>query len=212
MLVKIASLLTFRQDQNCMPKVNGSGQAKVLTKTEMSKIMKAFHQPSHRLIFSICRYTTERLSAVLKLETLDVYDAKGKVRPIITFKGSNRKGYKGKPGKTRQVHLHSGLKDLLEAYEVRKDSKWLFPNPDEPLKHISRQAADLALRSACNRCGLGAAGISSHSFRRTAITELSNSGVSIRVIQEVTGHKNIGQLKTYIEVSEEQITEAIKLL
>lgn len=195
-----------------MPKVNGSGQAKVLTKTEISRIMRAFQSPSHRLVFSICRYTTERLSAVLKLETLDVYDSKGKVRPIITFKGANRKGYKGKSGKTRQIHLHSALKDLLEAYEVPVGSKWLFPCRDNPLKHLSRQSADEALRRACNHAGLGDAGISSHSFRRTAITELANSGVSIRVIQEVTGHRNIGQLKTYIEVSEAQVTEAIKLL
>lgn len=195
-----------------MPKVNGSGQAKILTPAEKSKIMRAFLLPSHRLIFAFCQYTTERYGAVLKLEILDVYDTKGKVRPIITFKGSNRKGYKGRNGKTRQIHLHSALKDLLEAYEIPKGSKWLFPSPSDPSKPLSRQAAHLALQGACNRCGLGGAGISSHSFRRTAITELNNSGVSIRVIQEVTGHKNINQLKTYIEVSEQQVTEAIKLL
>jgi integrase/recombinase XerD len=203
---------TLEQHKIFMPKVNRSGQSKVLTKTEMSRIMKSFQSPSHKLIFAICRYTTERITAVLKLETLDVFDSKGKVRPIITFKGINRKGYKNKPGKTRQIHLHSALKDLLEAYEMPAGTKWLFPNPENPLKHITRQAADAALRRACNHAGLGDAGISSHSFRRTAITELANSGVSIRVIQEVTGHRNIGQLKTYIEVTEAQVTEAIKFL
>lgn len=194
-----------------MPKINRSGQAKVLTKTEMSKLMRSFGSPSHKLIFAICRYTTERVTAVLKLELLDVYDTKGKPRPILTFKGANRKGYKGKPGKTRQVPVHSGLRELLEAYEIPK-SKWLFPCPENPLKHLSRQSADAALRRACDKAGLGDAGISTHSFRRTAITELANSGVNIRVIQEITGHSNLSQLKTYIEVSEEQVREAIKFL
>ncbi|AFZ22365.1 tyrosine-type recombinase/integrase [Allocoleopsis franciscana] len=203
---------TFQQHKNFMPKVNRSGQAKVLSKVEMSKIMRSFQSPSHKLIFAICRYTAERISAVLKLETLDVFDVKGKVRPVITFKGANRKGYKNKPGKTRQIHLHPALKELLEAYEIPVGSKWLFPSRDNPLNHLARQSADEALRRACSHAGLGDAGISTHSFRRTAITELDKSGVSIRVIQEVTGHRNIGQLKTYIEVSEAQVTEAIKLL
>jgi integrase/recombinase XerD len=195
-----------------MPKINRSGQAKVLTKTEMSRLMRSFGLPSHKLIFAIARYTTERVGAILKLETLDVYDVRGKVRPILTFKGANRKGYKGKPGKTRQVPIHPNLKELLDSYELPKSSKWLFPNGDNPLKHISRQAADEALRRACDKAGLGDSGISTHSFRRTAITELANSGVNIRVIQEITGHSNLSQLKTYIEVSEEQVKEAIKFL
>lgn len=174
--------------------------------------MRSFTSPSHKLIFSIARYTTERVGAILKLEILDVYDIKGKPRPILTFKGANRKGYKGKPGKTRQVPVHGHLMELLKSYELPKNTKWLFPNPDNPLKHISRQAADDALRRACDKAGLGDAGISTHSFRRTAITELANSGVNIRVIQEITGHSNLGQLKTYIEVSEEQVREAIKFL
>lgn len=174
--------------------------------------MRAFKTPSHKLIFSICRYTTERITAVLKLEILDVYDSKGKVRPILTFKGTNRKGSRGKPGKTRQVPVHPALKDLLDAYELPVGSKWLFPNPNNPLQHIRRQSVDEALRRACDRAGLGDLGISTHSFRRTAITELANAGIHISVIQAITGHQNLGQLKTYIEVSEEQVREAIKFL
>lgn len=195
-----------------MPKVNRSGKSKVLTKAEMSKLMRAFQSPSHKLIFSLCRYTTERITAVLKLEILDVYDAKGHPRPVLTFKGCNRKGYRGKPGKTRQLHVHDRLMELLLAYELPQNSKWLFPNPNDPTKHLSRQTADAALRRACNHAGLGDAGVSTHSFRRTAITELDQAGVSLRVIQELTGHRNLGQLKSYIEVSEAQVREAVKLL
>lgn len=195
-----------------MPKINRCGQAAVLSRQEMSRLFRAMQSPSHRLIFAICRYTTERISAVLKLEVLDVYDTRGKVRPIITFRGSNRKGHAGKPGKTRQVPVHPRLRELLDAYEGMPGSKWMFPNPSDPTKHISRQAADEALRRACFKAGLGDVGVSTHTFRRTAITELANSGVHVRVIQEVTGHSSLAQLKTYIEVSEEQVKEAIKLL
>jgi integrase/recombinase XerD len=195
-----------------MPKINRSGQAAVLSRQEMARLFRAMQSEHHRIIFAICRYTTERITAVLKLEVLDIYDTKGKVRPIITFRGVNRKGSNGKPGKTRQVPTHPRLRELLDGYEVSSGSKWLFPNPSDPTKHITRQSADEALRRACEKAGLGDAGVSTHTFRRTAITELANSGVNIRVIQEVTGHASLAQLKTYIEVSEKQVKEAINLL
>lgn len=195
-----------------MPKINGCGQAAVLSRQEMARLFRAMSSKNHRLIFAICRYTTERISAVLALEPLDVYDTKGKVRPIITFRGVNRKGSKGKPGKTRQIPTHPRLRELLDGYEVPQGSKWLFPNSSDPTKHITRQAVDEGLRRACEKAGLGDAGVSTHTFRRTAITELANSGVNIRVIQEVTGHASLAQLKSYIEVSEKQVKEAINLL
>jgi len=195
-----------------MPKINRCGQAAVLSRQEMARLFRAINAPNHRLIFAICRYTTERIGAVLRLQPLDVYDSKGKVRPIITFRGVNRKGYAGKPGKTRQVPTHPRLKELLDAYEVPPNSKWLFPSSIDNTKPMTRQSVDDALRRACARAGLEDAGVSTHTFRRTAITELANSGVQIRVIQEITGHANLGQLKSYIEVSPKQVKEAIQLL
>lgn len=195
-----------------MPKVNRVGQAKVLSKPEMSKLFKAFRHDDHRLIFGICRYTAERIGAVLQLQPLDVYDAKGKVRPILTFRGRTRKGSNHKPGKTRQVPVHPALAEMIANYPVVKGQKWLFPSPWDDQRHISHQAIDLALRTACDRAGLGDRGISTHSFRRTAITELAKSGVNIRVIQRITGHAKLEQLSSYIEVSEEEVVAALESL
>jgi integrase/recombinase XerD len=195
-----------------MPKINRAGQAKVLTKAEMSKLFKAFRHDDHRLIFAICRYTAERVGAVLKLTPLDVYDAKGKIRPILTFRGNTRKGNNHKPGKTRQVPVHPSLAELLASYPVNLKGKFLFPSPRDENKPLTIQSADLALRTACDRAGLGDKGISTHSFRRTAITELAKSGVSVRVIQKITGHAKLEQLSTYIEVSEEEVIAALESL
>lgn len=195
-----------------MPKINRAGQAKILTKPEMARLFRAFRHDDHRLIFGICRYTAERIGAVLQLQPLDAYDPKGNVRPIITFRGKTRKGSNHKAGKTRQVPIHAALHEMLEAYPREKGAKWLFPSPLDPNKHISHQALDLALRTACDRAGLGDRGISTHSFRRTAITELAKAGVGIRTIQKITGHAKLEQLTTYIEVSEEEVIAALESL
>lgn len=211
-MLVLLGIIRPKEQAKSMPKINGTGQAKVLTKQEMSKLFKAFRHQDHRLIFGICRYTAERIGAVLQLQPLDVYDLKGNVRPILTFRGHTRKGSNHKPGKTRQVPVHPALNEMLVSYELPKGSKWLFPSPTDLNKHLTQQSADLALRTACDRAGLGDRGISTHSFRRTAITELAKAGVGIRVIQKITGHAKLEQLSTYIEVSEEEVISALETL
>jgi integrase/recombinase XerD len=73
--------------------------------------------------------------------------------------------------------------------------------------YLDPDSADKALRKAMKRVGL--IGVSSHSFRRTALTQMSNNGTPLRVIQEVSGHRNLEQLQVYIEVRDEQVLGAV---
>lgn len=68
----------------------------------------------------------------------------------------------------------------------------------------------LILRKACKRIGIE--GVSSHSFRRTALTEMSNAGVPLRIIQEVSGHRTLDELYKYLEVREDQVRGAVSYL
>ena len=72
---------------------------------------------------------------------------------------------------------------------------------------ITRQAADYALRQACDL--LGFRGYSTHSFRRTALTRLSNAGTPLRVIQKISGHASLAELQKYLEVTDDQTEAAI---
>lgn len=195
-----------------MPKVNRSGQSKVLSDSEITKIKRNLRLPHHRLILDILRYTGERIGAVVQLQKLDVFDPKGNPRKYITFRARTRKAAAGQPAKTRQVVIHSSLRDALKNYPLPKHSLWLFPSQSDPEKHLLRQSVDSVFRRACTKAGLGEEGISSHSFRRSLMTKLSNNGVSARTIQEITGHANLASVQRYIEVNESQIESAINLL
>ena len=194
-----------------MGKINRCGQAKILTTQEMAKLFKQFRSPQHQAIFGIARYTIERIGAILKLQTSDVFNARGEVREKITFRSSTRKAGGGKPGGTRQVPIHSSLKPILEIYGSQK-GKWLFPSPSNPEKPLARQSIDEVLRRACGRAGLADKGISLHSFRRTGITAMARAGTGVRIIQKVSGHHNLAQLEAYIEVGEDELENAIALL
>ena len=74
-------------------------------------------------------------------------------------------------------------------------------------EHLTRFMADKILKDACARVGL--VGVSTHSFRRTALTMMSSAGIPLRVIQEISGHNDLGMLQRYLEVTVEQKRNAV---
>jgi len=71
--------------------------------------------------------------------------------------------------------------------------------PRQPLTHFM---AGKILKKACDLVGL--VGVSTHSFRRTALTQMSSAGIPLRHLQEISGHNDLGTLQRYLEVSPDQ--------
>lgn len=74
---------------------------------------------------------------------------------------------------------------------------------------MTRFMADKILKAATERIGLVG---STHSFRRTALTMMSSAGIPLRVIQEISGHNDLGTLQRYLEVSPEQKRKAVAVI
>ncbi len=62
------------------------------------------------------------------------------------------------------------------------------------------------MRGACKQVGI--IGVSTHSFRRSALSQISNAGIPLRIIQEISGHRNLEQLQRYLEVTDDQVLGA----
>jgi len=58
----------------------------------------------------------------------------------------------------------------------------------------------------------GIEGGSSHSGRRTFITNLASKGVGVRVLMSLAGHKNIGTTQAYIDVNDDMKRKAVELI
>ncbi len=93
---------------------------------------------------------------------------------------------------------------LLGEYYPLAGDDYLFSGRSDG--HISEDSAARILRMACQQVDIF--GVSSHSFRRTALTQMSNAGIPLRVIQEISGHRNLEQLQKYLEVSDDQVLGA----
>ncbi|MCT7954633.1 tyrosine-type recombinase/integrase [Laspinema palackyanum] len=196
-----------------MPKNSRHGQSEILTDSDYARILKQIANPTHRLFLTIARFTGERWGAITQLQVSDCYEDPLKCAPrsSITFRASTRKASPDGKRETRQVPLHPLLKSELENFHPPLQG-WLFPSVRYPEKHVTFQAVDRWFRQAVDRAGLGKRGISTHSTRRTLITCLSRSGVSIPVLKQITGHKNDRVLLRYVEVDPDQIANAIALL
>ena len=71
---------------------------------------------------------------------------------------------------------------------------------------MNPDSAARILRTACARAGFE--GVSTHSFQRTALTQMSNAGIPLRVIEKISGHRFLTQLQASLEVQPEQVTGA----
>ena len=107
--------------------------------------------------------------------------------------------------------MHPKLKATLQA-AILPTTGYLFPSGHRKRGSgpISRQACDKALRIACDRLGLE--GYSTHSFRRSALTKMSNAGIPLRLVQEISGHSDLGSLQRYLAVQPKQLEDAISKL
>lgn len=196
-----------------MAKNNRYGQAAIITENEALRIRNALSLPWQKLFWDIARYTGERWGAITALQVRDVYlDPKSrKPHEYITYRAATRKANPDGSHQTRQVPIHPVLIDILKAYEPPLDG-WLFPSRNKPENHICFIAADMMLRRALLKAGLDRKGISTHSTRRTFITNLHRKGIDIHTLRRITGHKSFEMLSRYIEADPERVKAAIAIL
>lgn len=176
-------------------KHNRNGQAEVLTEDQLSDLFEEM-EPHHRALFAICYYTSCRISEALQLTAEDLKGDR------IIFRAATTK-----TKRTREVKVSAKLQSILQESRLPTDG-YLFPG--RLGGHLSRQAADLALRRACEVMGLE--GVSTHSFRRTGITRLYHAGVDLKTLQKRTGHVGLSNLAVYVDVPQSAVDAAGELL
>ncbi len=187
-------------------KINRHGKAKILTPSEIQQFFnEGFQSDRDRALFGVCLYTACRINEACTLNTLDVYNKRMGVRDEIIFRRHNTKGKLA----ARAVPVIEELRGLLVKYKPNSREGFLFPGRHGN-GHINSESASRILRETCE--AIGFEGVSTHSFRRTALTQMSNAGIPLRIIQEVSGHRNLEELQKYLEVQPEQVRGAVSAL
>lgn len=188
-------------------KIDRHGKAKVLSQSEIQRLFTSgLLTIRDKTLCAVMLYTACRVRECVTLKIKDVYDSKRRVRPELIIRKGNTKGKLA----TRTIPVLDDLQRYLEVYKPSQSTDgYLFPGR-WGRGHIHEDSAACIFREGCKRADIE--GASTHSCRRTALTLMSNAGIPLRVIQEISGHKNLEQLQRYLEVEPDQVRGAIAAL
>jgi len=137
---------------------------------------------------------------------------------------------KGKGSKERIAPLNkSAIKMLLQYADLRKKlgqekSKWLFVGHVRSSKkqgeirhrdsvasdaHITRQRFHQMLKELALKVGIDPTRVHPHVIRHSFATHLLNSGVDLRVLQELLGHSNISTTEIYTHILDSKLKDLV---
>jgi len=191
-------------------KIDRHGQASVLTSDEIELLFNdGFLTDRDRTLFGVCLFSACRIAEACSLLTKDVYATNGgRVRSELIIRKANTKGKLG----TRTIPVIEDLRSLLSSWQPNAGATYLFPGRhlNHHWKHLHPESASHILAEAFLRVGME--GFSTHSFRRTALTQMSNAGIPLRVIQKLSGHRSLAVLQEYLEVGDAQVRGAANSL
>ncbi|MEG4212920.1 site-specific integrase [Microcoleus sp. S13_B4] len=170
--------LWYRVEYTPSMKIEGHGQAKIFTQEEIELLFNEGLQTDRdRALFGICLYTACRIAEACSLKVIDVFTPANAIRSEMIIRKGNTKGKLG----TRTIPIIQELRLLLETYS-HPSHPYLFPSRhlNHRWKHANPEAASHLFQEACEKVGI--IGASIHSLRRSALTQMSNAVIPVRII------------------------------
>ena len=188
-------------------------QAKTLTKTELKKlcyVTRACRKYAERdvTMLQLTHYCGMRVGEVAALQFADVVDEQGTVLDEIVLEAERTKSKRA-----RRIFLPKHMQRQLQQFVDRQatakaGTAYLFSTQKQ--LRFTANTASQHLRRLYAKAAI--AGATSHSGRRTYLTELAAKGVSVRVLAEMAGHASIQTTQRYIDVNDDMMRNACELI
>jgi integrase/recombinase XerD len=150
-----------------------------------------------------------RIGEVACLRWSDVTNSDGKIKDEIRLLPDMTKGRHA-----RTVFINSKLKIELQTYADQAkciDRCYPFFATQKSIKS-GFSANSLSQTIALLYEGAGLEGASSHSGRRTFLTNLANKGTSIHLLKSLAGHRSIQTTALYLYSSPIQLKAVVELV
>ena len=200
--------------QNITYEVNSmTKQAKTLNSDELRRVLDYVatrkHSTRNRALVVASFFSGCRVGELSTISYSCVVDENGKVRDEIRLKAENTK-----TKEARIVFVNAKLKKELQKYAdfykpLDKEQKFFYSQKRASNGYNANTLTQF-FHYLYKRAGVY--GASSHSGRRTFITNLASKGVSVRVLASLAGHRNISTTQCYIDVNDDMKRKAVELV
>ena len=185
-------------------------QAKSLTQYEIDQVLRyvsttRYHKRNRAIVLTSF-WSGMRVGEIASLTLGDVRNKDGSIRAEVRLTAEQTKGRQ-----PRTVFVPQKLQNELAAY--------LAPWGELPDSHplfvtcggfaFSANVMAQHFHYLFKRAGI--AGASSHSMRRSFITNLATKGIGVRVLASLAGHRSIAVTQKYIDVNDDMMRNAVEL-
>jgi len=188
-------------------------QARALGAAEMEQVLEHVNAGRHahrnRCFILLTHLAGLRVGEVASLRWLDVMTADGHIKDEVRLLPEMTKGKHA-----RTVFISTRLRQELQQYaDIYRRAAPL----DCPLFYSQKgmrsgfTANSLTQTIAKLYRGAGLDGATSHSGRRTFLTNLANKGTAIHLLRTLAGHRSISTTATYLYSSPTQLKAAVEL-
>ena len=188
-----------------------SGQAPVLSQEQVKRVLRLIRGQERdgsraEAAFCLSLYLGLRAKEIAALKWGDVYDDNNGLRDVLQLKAAYTKG-----AKTRTSYIVAPkLRQVLTEYnKLHRDCR----NPNGPLLRSQRGGNMTAssmvrlLKQLYMSAGIPEA--SSHTGRRTFITNLAERGVDLKAIATLAGHSDIKTTALYVDASPQKLSRIL---
>ena len=165
-----------------------------MNREEVIRILQITEDIKHKALLMLMYSGGLRVGEVVRLKPEDI-DANRKLIYIRASKGR----------KDRYTLLSDvALQTLRKYWKKERPKKWLFLSWNEE-KHITARTVQKIFQNVCKKAGIKKKA-SVHSLRHSFATHLLESGIDLRYIQELLGHKSSKTTETYTHVSTKNLS------
>jgi len=166
----------------------------VLSQEEVKKLLSVIDNPKYLAIASTFYGSGLRLSEGLSLKIADIDSD----NMTITVRD-------GKGNKDRVTILPASLHEILRDYYHKcrvKPVEYIFPQKDNLFNPFSKRQTQHFIKAAGVKAGISK-DVSPHVLRHSFATHLLESGVNLRKVQVMLGHRTLNSTSIYTHLAKD---------
>ncbi len=170
----------------------------VLSQEEVKTFLSVIEDPKYSAIASTLYGSGLRLSECLNLKIEDIDSS----NMVITVRD-------GKGKKDRVTVLPESLLVTLRSYYRKarvKPVTYLFPKKDDRFSPFSKRQTQSFIHNAGLKAGISKS-VTPHILRHSFATHLLESGVNLRKIQVILGHRSLQTTAVYTHLTKDFLSE-----